>query len=162
MDSIKEEHWARRAEEQAQWHVVIPENYYLSALFQNIPLAPVWNRERGRERFHMTPIHVPQNLENAIYDLHRHWLVEQQQRMTQEYRAQVIRVEGERQREVDKVEINQTVEVNQIIEEWRNKDVDALDYEGQQILENREDNEDLHVNRNIQENLLRAISDIFE
>jgi len=82
--------------------------------------------------------------------------------MTQEYRAQVIRVEGERQREVDKVEINQTVEVNQIIEEWRNKDVDALDYEGQQILENREDNEDLHVNRNIQENLLRAISDIFE
>lgn len=82
--------------------------------------------------------------------------------MTQEYRVQVIIVEEERQREVNKVEINQIVEGNQIIKEQRNKNTDALDYEKQQILENREDNRDLHIDRNIQENLLRAVSDIFE
>ena len=82
--------------------------------------------------------------------------------MTQEYRVQVITVEGERQREVNKVEINQIVEGNQIIKEQRNKNTDALDYEKQQILENREDNRDLYIDRNIQENLLRAVSDIFE
>ena len=82
--------------------------------------------------------------------------------MTQEYRVQVITVEGERQREVNKVEINQIVEGNQIIKEWRNKNTNALDYEKQQILENREDNRDLHIDRNMQENLLRAVSDIFE
>ena len=82
--------------------------------------------------------------------------------MTQEYRVQVITVEGERQREVNKVEINQIVEGNQIIKEQKNKNTDALDYEKQQILENREDNRDLHIDRNIQENLLRAVSDIFE
>ena len=82
--------------------------------------------------------------------------------MTQEYRVQVITVEEERQREVNKVEINQIVEGNQIIKEQRNKNTDALDYEKQQILENREDNRNLHINRNMQENLLRAVSDIFE
>ena len=82
--------------------------------------------------------------------------------MTQEYRVQVITVEGERQREVNKVEINQIVEGNQIIKEQRNKNTDALDYEKQQILENREDNRDLHIDRNMQENLLRTVSDIFE
>ena len=82
--------------------------------------------------------------------------------MTQEYRVQVITVEEERQREVNKVEINQTVKDNQIIEEWRNENTNALDYEEQQILENREDNRNLHINRNMQENLLRAVSDIFE
>jgi len=47
----------------------------------------------------MTPAHVPQTLENTILDLHKHQLAEQQQRITQEYRAQVItRVEAERQR----------------------------------------------------------------
>jgi len=45
----------------------------------------------------MTPVHVPQTLENAILDLHRHQLAEQQQRITQEYRAQVItRVKAKR------------------------------------------------------------------
>ena len=82
--------------------------------------------------------------------------------MTQEYRVQVITVEGERQREVNKVEINQIVEGNQIIKEQRNKNTDALDYEKQQILENRKDNRDLHIDRNMQENLLRTVSDIFE
>ena len=82
--------------------------------------------------------------------------------MTQEYRVQVITVEEERQREVNKVEINQTVKDNQIIEEWRNENTNALDYEEQQILENREDNGNLYINRNMQENLLRAVSDIFK
>ena len=49
------------------------------------------------------------------------------------------------------------MEINQIIENWRNEDVDALDYEGQQ---NR-DNRDLHMDRNIQENILRVVSNIF-
>ena len=50
------------------------------------------------------------------------------------------------------------MEINQIIEEWRNKDVDALDYEGQQ---NRDGNGDLNVDRNIQENILRIVSNRF-
>ena len=37
------------------------------------------------------------------------------------------------------------------MEEQRNEDADALDYEGQQ---NRNDNGDLHVDRNMQEDVL--------
>ena len=48
--------------------------------------------------------------------------------------------------------------MNQIIEEWRNKDADALDYEEQQ---NRDGNGDLNVDRNMQENILRVVSNIF-
>jgi len=55
------------------------------------------------------------------------------------------------------VERQRQVEINQIIENWRNEDVDALDYEGQQ---NRGDNGDLHVDRNMQENILRVVSNI--
>jgi len=88
MDPAEEEHQARRAEKRAQQYVV-------PALLQNIPSAPVWNRGKERERFHITPAHVPQTLENAILDLCRCQLTEQQQRITQEYRAQVItRVEA--------------------------------------------------------------------
>jgi len=50
------------------------------------------------------------------------------------------------------------VEINQIIEEWRNKNADALDYKEQQ---NRGDNGDLNVDRNMQENILRIVSNIF-
>ena len=158
MDPAEEERQTRRAEERAQRYVV-------PALLQNIPPPPVWNRGRGRGRFHMTPAHVPQTLENAILDLRRRQLAEQQQRITQEYRAQVItRVEAERQvevvqrdREVE-VEEQRQVEINQMIEEWRNEDTDALDYEGQQ---NRGDNGDLNVDRNMQENILRVVSNIF-
>jgi len=41
MDSVEEEHQVRRAEEWAQRHVVVLEYYYLLALLQNIPPAPV-------------------------------------------------------------------------------------------------------------------------
>ena len=50
------------------------------------------------------------------------------------------------------------MEINQIIEEWRNKNADALDYKEQQ---NRGDNGDLNVDRNMQENILRIVSNIF-
>ena len=93
----------------------------------------------------MTSAYVLQNLENAILDLHGRQLAQQQQRTTQGYRE----VEVERQRQV---------EINQIIENWRNEDVNTLNYEGQQ---NRGDNGDLHVNRNMQENILRVVSNIF-
>ena len=103
---------------------------------------------------------------------------EQQQRATQDYRAEIIRVEAERQRQVEKRQLEQQrvadelevlqvarrvepapiVQINQIMEEWRNEDVDALDYEGQQ---NKDDNGDLHVDRNMQENILRIVSNIF-
>jgi len=36
------------------------------------------------------------------------------------------------------------IQINEIIEEWRNEDIGALDYEGQQ---NRGSNRDLHVDR---------------
>ena len=44
------------------------------------------------------------------------------------------------------------------MEEQRNENVDALDYEEQQ---NRDNNRDLHVDRNMQEDILRIVSDIF-
>jgi len=50
------------------------------------------------------------------------------------------------------------VEINQIMEKWRNEDADALDYKEQQ---NRRDNGDLNVDRNMQENILRVVSNIF-
>ena len=93
----------------------------------------------------MTFAHVPQNLEDAILDLHRCQLAQQQQRTTQGHRE----VEVERQRQV---------EINQIIENWKNEDTDALDYEGQQ---NKDGNGDLNVDRNMQENILRVVSNIF-
>ena len=139
MNPVEEERQARRAEERAQRHP------------PNITLAPVLNRGRGRERerrqskFYLTSAHVPQNLEDAILDLHRRQLAEQQQRTTQGHRG----VEVERQREV---------EIIQIMEDWRNEDAGALDYEGQQ---NRDSNGDLYVDRNMQENILRVVSNIF-
>ena len=154
--------------------------------YKNVPSAPVWNRRRGRggRRFHITPVHVPQNLDDTILDLHRYQLAqqilseEQQQRTIQDYRAEIIRVEAEKQRQVEKRQLEQQrvaeelevlqvarrvepapiVQINQIMEEWRNEDVDALDYEGQQ---SRDNNGDLHVDRNIQEDILRIVSNIF-
>ena len=139
MNPVEEERQARRAEKRAQRHP------------PNITLAPVLNRGRGRGRgrrqskFYLTSAHVPQNLEDAILDLHRRQLAEQQQRTTQGHRE----VEVERQREV---------EIIQIMEDWRNEDAGALDYEGQQ---NRDSNGDLYVDRNMQENILRVVSNIF-
>ena len=75
----------------------------------------------------------------------RRQLTEQLLRTTQEHRE----VEVERQRQV---------EINQIMENWKNEDADALDYEGQQ---NRNSNGDLNVDRNMQENILRVVSNIF-
>ena len=132
MDAVEEGHQARRAKEWAQR--------------DQQPVAPVLNRERGRRtKYHLIPAHVPQNLEDAILDLHRHWLAEKLLRTTQEQR----RVKRDKQRQV---------EINQIIEEWRNEDVDALDYEGQQ---NKDSNRDLNVDRNMQENILRIVSNRF-
>jgi len=109
------------------------------------------NRGRGRGRgrqqskFYLTFANVLQNLEDAILDLHRFQLAEQQQRTTQGHKG----VEVKRQREV---------EIIQIIENWRHEDVRALDYEEQQ---NRDSNGDLYVDRNMQENILRVVSNIF-
>ena len=96
------------------------------------------NRERGRKRtkYHLTSTHVLQNLEDAILDLRRRQLTEQLLRTTQEHRE----VEAENQKQVEEVQINQ------IIEEWRNEDADALDYEEQQ---NRDGNGNLNVDRNM-------------
>ena len=93
----------------------------------------------------MTFANVLQNLEDAILDLHRFQLAEQQQRTTQGHKG----VEVKRQREV---------EIIQIIENWRHEDVRALDYKEQQ---NRDSNGDLYVDRNMQENILRVVSNIF-
>ena len=102
----------------------------------------------------MTSVHVPQNLDDIILDLHKCQLAqqmlsrEQQQRTTQNYRAEMIRVEAERQRQVEERQLQQQrvaeqlevlqaerrvesvhiVQINQIIEKWRNEDIDVLDY----------------------------------
>ena len=57
-----------------------------------------------------------------------------------------------------RVEPAHVVQINQIVEGWRNENGDTLDYEEQQ---NREGNRDLYVNENMQENILRVISNIF-
>jgi len=44
------------------------------------------------------------------------------------------------------------------MEDWRNEDAGAPNYEGQQ---NRDSNGDLYVDRNMQENILRVVSNIF-
>ena len=131
MDAVEEGRQARRAEEQAQR--------------DQQPVAPVLNRGRGRTKYHLTSTYVPQSLEDAILDLCRRQLTEQLLRTTQEHRG----VEAENQRQVEEVQINQEVQMNQI---------DALDYEEQQ---NRDGNGDLNVDRNMQENILRVISNIF-
>ena len=70
----------------------------------------------------------------------------------------------EQQRVAEELEVLQVARrvepapIVQIMEEWRNEDVDALDYERQQ---NRDDNGDLHVDRNMQEDILRIVSNIF-
>ena len=70
MDPVEEERQARRAKEWAQRDL------------PNITLASVLNRERERRRerwqskFYLTSAHVPQNLEDAILDLHRYQLAQ--------------------------------------------------------------------------------------
>ena len=87
--------------------------------------------------------------------------------MEAERQRQVEKRQLEQQRVAEELEVLQVarrvepapiVQINQIMEEWRNEDVDALDYEGQQ---NRDDNGDLHVDRNMQEDILRIVSNIF-
>ena len=134
MDPVEEECQARRAEERVQR--------------DQQPAAPVLNKGRGRRKtkYHLTSTNVPQNLKDAILDLCRHQLTKQLLRTTQKHRG----VEAKRQ--------VKEVQINQIIEEQRNEDADALDYEGQQ---NRDSNGNLNVDRNIQENILRVVSNIF-
>jgi len=62
--------------------------------------------KRRRTKYHLISIHVPQNLEDAILDLHRCQLIEQLLRTTQEHRE----VEAENQRQVEEVQINQIIE----------------------------------------------------
>ena len=89
-----------------------------------------------------------------------------------------MRVEVERQKQVEERQIeqqrlveqlkalqaerrtkpSQIVQINQIMERQKDEDADALNYEGQQ---NRDSNGDLHVDRNMQENILRVVSNIF-
>ena len=91
---------------------------------------------------------------------------------------QITRGETERQRQMEKRQLQQqrvvkqlevvqvarrvestyVVQINQIIEGWRNENGDALDYEEQQ---NRGGNGDLYVDQNMQENILRVVSNIF-
>ena len=103
---------------------------------------------------------------------------EQQQRTTQGYRAEMIRVEVEKQRQVEERQLQQQrvaeqlevlqaqrkvepvyiIQINQIIEKWRNENIDALDYKGHQ---NRDSDRDLNIDRNMQENILRVVSNKF-
>jgi len=107
--------------------VVISENHQLSVLLQNVPLASIWNRDRKRERkrFYLTSIYISQTLENVILDLYRCQLTGQQQRTIQEPRAYITTVETGRQKQMEEVQINQ------IMEKWKNEDTNVLDYKEQ-------------------------------
>jgi len=82
----------------------------------------------------------------------RHQLTEKPQSTTQEHKAQSTKVEAEQQRQIE------IVQINQIMEKWRNENTGAFDYEGQQ---NRDSNRDLYMDRNMQEDILRVVSNIF-
>ena len=89
-----------------------------------------------------------------------------------------MRVEAERQRQIKerqieqqrlveqlkalqverKTELSHIVQINQIVEKWRNENANALDYEEYQ---NRDGNRDLNIDRSIQENILRVVSNRF-
>ena len=89
-----------------------------------------------------------------------------------------MRVEAERQRQIEERQIEQQrlaeqletlqaerrtkpphmVQINQMVEEWRNENADTLDYKGYQ---NRSGNRDLNMDRNMQENILRIVSNRF-
>ena len=88
---------------------------------------------------------------------------------------QITRVEAEKQRKMEEKQIQQQriveqlevlqaerrvymVQINQIMEDWRNEDADALDYKEQW---NRDGNRDLNVDKNMQENILRVVSNRF-
>jgi len=134
MDAVEEERQVRRAEERVQR--------------DQQPTAPVLNRGRRRRRtkYHLTSTHVPQNLDDTILDLCQCQLAQQHQLLDH---LQITRVEAERQRQVKERQLQQQrvveqlkvvqaarrvepapiVQINQIMEEWRNEDVNALDYE---------------------------------
>jgi len=99
MDSVEEEHQARRAKEQAQR--------------DQQPAAPVLNRgrERRRTKFHLTSAHVPQNLDDAILNLHQCQLAQQNQLLDH---FQITRVEAERQRQVEERQSQQQRVVEQL------------------------------------------------
>jgi len=99
MDPVEEEHQARRAEERVQQ--------------DQQPAAPVLNRGRGRKRtkYHLTSTHVPQNLDDAILDLHQHQLAQQHQLLDH---LQITRVEAERQRQVEERQLQQQRVVEQL------------------------------------------------
>jgi len=63
MDSVEEECQARKAKDRAQHHIDNPNyHHHLHPLLQNIPLAPIWNRERGG-RHHLPLSHIiPNNI----------------------------------------------------------------------------------------------------
>ena len=108
-----------------------------------------------------------------MLDLHRYQLTEQHQLLNH---LQITRVEAKnkekwkRDKYSNKEQYNSwkyylqaekrvhIVQINQIMEEQKNKDANAFDYEGQQ---NRDGNGDLNVDRNIQENILRVVSNKF-
>jgi len=92
MDPVEEERQARRAEERVQR--------------DQQPAAPVLNRgrERKRTKYHLTSIHVPQNLDDAILDLHQRQLAQQHQLLDH---LQITRVEAERQRQVEERQLQQ-------------------------------------------------------
>ena len=70
----------------------------------------------------------------------------------------------QQQRIVEQLEVLQAerrvymVQINQIMEDWRNEDADALDYKEQW---NKDGNRDLNVDKNMQENILRVVSNRF-
>jgi len=127
MDPVEEECQARRAKDRAQHHIDNPNHHHLlHPLLQNIPPAPVWNRERGRRRY-ITPLYVSANLDEAIVDLHRH-------------------------QQANQVQVEPIAQINEMMIEWRNEGNDALDYDEQQSNEDGDQN----VDRVIKENLGRA------
>jgi len=151
--------------------MTIPENHQLPALLQNIPSAPVVNRRKGRKRHYETSLSVVHNLDDARLDLHRQQLANQQiqtldSRIPQNgencifvlNHPQVLERECFSGNELSR-QTGTRLEEEKRAQVHRNEDTDALDYREQQILD---DNRDLYVNRDIQENLLRVMSDGFE
>ena len=150
MNTIEEEHQARRAEDRAQHHIDNSNHHYhLHPLLQNISSAPVWNR--GRERRHHLPLPhiIPNNLPHypSLQNISPApvWNRERERKcyITSLYvpaNLDEAIVDLHRWQQVNQVQVEPIAQINEIIIEWRNEGNDALDYDEQQANEDGDQN----------------------
>ena len=165
MDSVEEEHQARRAGNRDKHYVDNPDyHHYHHPLLQNIPPALVWNRRRGR-RHHLPLLHIDANNSNNLPHYPSLQNIpsapignrDKQRRLyiTPLYVPPNLNeaiVDLHRRQQTNQVQIAPMAHINEMMDEWRNEGDNGLDYNEQQANEDGDQNMD----RVIEENLGRV------